>query len=460
MYSTKSKKLNEQQATIFTHSILRKTFEKWRYLATILPIASVVTGIGISPASAGSIDMEFAAGEMTLACINHNATSTSASWQFNINSNDLPAYAMEGGITFWNGGDTDELFTRQDISQFYPGGTRSDFGVVSYSDPNGVAPFTANLSAQFSVLSPEPPFFGSYLVPYVSALCDVPNPNIAFTFDTTGSMLPYLQTVKQAARGILRELDASGANYRVAVTDYKDFPDYPYGAVLPFSSDQSAITSAIDSFDALGGGDLPESAYSALIRTIQGEGIGAWDADADSRSIILLTDAAPHDPESETGYTAKDVIAAARFANVGINNSSAFSSRQTMSLLKDSSEGMTFVEENSDIVSNGTQPLLAKRFYPVRIFTILAGGNREGSEFYEEIAKATRGKVYYTDSADGITKALFDITGKISGGAGGGGGGTAKIPEPSSVTGLLVIVVLIIGMGKVKRKRNSLNMAD
>ncbi|MFQ4144222.1 vWA domain-containing protein [Chlorogloeopsis sp. ULAP02] len=330
---------------------------------------------------------------------------------------------------------------------------------MNYSDPEGIAPFTAQLTAILTAFAPNPPLIRHAAVPLLSTLCDIPNPNLAFVFDTTGSMGSYIGTVQQTAKDILNKLDVSGLNYRVAVTDYKDFggSDYPYRPVLPFSSNQAAITSAINSLSSVsGGGDTPESAYSALIRTIQGEGIGEWEEDAYSRSIILLTDAPPHDPETYTGYTAEDVIAAARFANVGTGNPLALSSTQTMSPFSSASANMFAVEQATDANSNEDTPPLVKRLYPIRIFTILAGGNTWGAEFYEKIAKETLGKVYYTSSANDITKALFDITGTLS----GGGDSTVKVPENSPVIGLLVMGTLIAGMAMFKRKRNSLDVSD
>ncbi len=106
-------------------------------------------------------------------------------------------------------------------------------------------------------------------------------------------MRSSIASVQTAAKDILNQLDTSGADYRIAVADYKDFPEqsgYPYRADLPFSTDKTAITNSINSLsnDIGGGGDTPEAAYSGLIRTINTEGLGSW-RDKAKRSVVILT---------------------------------------------------------------------------------------------------------------------------------------------------------------------------
>jgi len=145
-----------------------------------------------------------------------------------------------------------------------------------------------------------------------------PGIDLIFTIDTTGSMWDDIAYVKTAATEIVNNIDSKICNYRIAVVDYRDFPvspyggsdDYPYNVRLPFSNDKSSIISAIQGLSLGWGADWQESVYSALIRSINTEGLGAW-RDNVKKTIILMGDAPPHDPEPFTGYTLSDVIAAA-----------------------------------------------------------------------------------------------------------------------------------------------------
>jgi len=107
------------------------------------------------------------------------------------------------------------------------------------------------------------------------------------------------------------------------VADYKDFNDsvgvggvagdYPYRAVLPFTQDPARIVTAINSVQTPSGsgGDVPESVYFALRRTIDGNDLGNWRNGSVNRIILLIGDAPPRDPEPVTGLTLSQVVAAA-----------------------------------------------------------------------------------------------------------------------------------------------------
>jgi von Willebrand factor type A domain len=152
---------------------------------------------------------------------------------------------------------------------------------------------------------------------YLKCIKHPPNTpiDLAFVFDTTGSMGGYLNGMKNNFKNIAKDLFERVPGTRIAVVDYKDFPiypyggdgDYPYRADLPFSSDIASIDSAINNLTTGGGGDIPESLWSGLTGTIKTENLGGW-RNGVKKSIIYLTDAPAHDPEPFTGYTTRDVI--------------------------------------------------------------------------------------------------------------------------------------------------------
>jgi hypothetical protein len=151
--------------------------------------------------------------------------------------------------------------------------------------------------------------------------------DLIFTIDVTGSMWDDIDAVKASAANIVDEVEAKISDWRVAVVSYQDFPVHPYGcepddmwpgypgdwpylAVLPFSTDKTAIISAINSLEALCGWDWQESVYSALVRSINTEDLGSW-RDNVKKVIVPMGDAPPHDPEPFTGYVLGDVVSAA-----------------------------------------------------------------------------------------------------------------------------------------------------
>ncbi len=279
----------------------------------------------------------------------------------------------------------------------------------------------------------------------------VPRPqcDISFLFDTTGSMGSYIGAAQTAAQNILNQLDNSGADYRIAVADYKDFPvapygdpsDYPYRADLPFSTDKTAITNTINSLSSNigGGGDIPESAYTALIDTINTQGLGAWRKGV-KKAVIVMSDAPPLAPEPFTGYTSQSVIDAANAVDPAIIYSivpggdpsavSYFSKLTTATggKLYTTSSSTDIVNAFSDIISQVTTPLPSDNAPP-------SDDDESNSD-----NKDNTDKVRTSSLGDGVT-AFFGIETPQS------------VPEPSPVMGLLMFSFSGIYLFLLKRKK-------
>lgn len=144
--------------------------------------------------------------------------------------------------------------------------------------------------------------------------------DLIFCIDTTGSMGDDIDAVKAQAVDIVNQIAEDFPNFRVAVVDYRDHPvspygepgtDYAYNDVLAFSTDKSAIVSAINSLSLGNGRDTEESVYSGIMHCIDASTLGGWREDPVTRKIIVMGDAPPHDPEPFTGYTLASVEAAA-----------------------------------------------------------------------------------------------------------------------------------------------------
>ena len=142
-----------------------------------------------------------------------------------------------------------------------------------------------------------------------------------FLIDTTGSMGSHINSVKANAKNLIESQLLNGArNSRVAVVDYRDFPertgdsrDYAYDVKCKFTSDAATAIAAINSLTLGYGGDGPETVYSGIHACIVGKGakIGGWQENS-VKTIMVMGDAEPLDPEPITGYTKSDVV---RWAN-------------------------------------------------------------------------------------------------------------------------------------------------
>ncbi|MHC4497521.1 MAG: right-handed parallel beta-helix repeat-containing protein [Planctomycetota bacterium] len=173
-------------------------------------------------------------------------------------------------------------------------------------------PRPSRLSITYSDIQPDP---DPNLIQPPRAL------DVVFCIDTTGSMWDDIDAVKAAALEIIARIAAENSDFRIAVVDYRDIPEDPYGVPgtdYPFNDDSgfetdvAAIQAGIDALTLGGGADWRESVYSGLMHVIDGNSLGGWRNEPDvARAIILVGDAPPHEPEPTTDYTLADVITAA-----------------------------------------------------------------------------------------------------------------------------------------------------
>jgi hypothetical protein len=216
--------------------------------------------------------------------------------------------------------------------------------------------------------------------------------DLVFCIDTTGSMADDINAVKAAANQITNAVVVKIPDSRIAVVGYKDFnqppyggdTDYPYRTVLGFTTNTSEVVTALNSLTASGGGDTPESVYTALMHSIDHNslaatlagtlyggdpnsmGPGVWRHGNVMRVIILMGDAPPHDPEPFTNYTLEDIVAAAGGAE------------------------------------------------PKRIVPLLIGEDAEAADYFTSLASGTGGTVLQAAGAEQVVEALMDAIDLIS----------------------------------------------
>lgn len=210
--------------------------------------------------------------------------------------------------------------------------------------------------------------------------------DLCFVVDTTGSMGDDIEDAKENMASILEHLASKTENYRVALIDYRDYPertgsseDYPYKIQLRFTNDNGAITNAIGKLDLGSGGDSKETVYSALISAVKLD----WRSDA-KKVIIILGDAAPLDPEPVTDLTYDKVILALFNADINID-----------------------YENSDERVTNGLDASL------INVFSIGADAASDAEDFFENISASTGGRYASVDDASEVGDAIIDSIDQI-----------------------------------------------
>jgi len=126
--------------------------------------------------------------------------------------------------------------------------------------------------------------------------------DIAFSFDTTGSMYPCLEEVRRKLEEITTRLLKDIPNIRIAFIAHGDFCDQRESYVIKaqdFSKDPKELIKFVKTVGKTGGGDAPEC-YELVLREAQSL---SWDPNC-SKALIVIGDEIPH-PAS---YTDQDIF--------------------------------------------------------------------------------------------------------------------------------------------------------
>lgn len=296
--------------------------------------------------------------------------------------------------------------------------------------------------------------------------------DLIFVIDTTFSMEDDIDEAKASATQIVQSISSTALDYRVAIVDYRDFPedpfgkagDYPFHDVLPFSCSASRIIEGINSLELGNGGDLPESVYSGVMHAIDSESLGKWRGSTIEKHIILMGDAGPHDPEPNTGYTASSVAAAAEAGGIGTDGEGEVSQIANFDLSHDgyitavdalrvinhlnNSTGVQALAETAteldvsgdgfvsaidalllinELNANEVSRLASAAFLrsnalsgegssdSIKIHTLVIGDDEDAVSSFSGLAAATGGSSFQANAADDFVDALLEAIGAVVG---------------------------------------------
>lgn len=128
---------------------------------------------------------------------------------------------------------------------------------------------------------------------YASGKKSLPNADIAFIVDATGSMGDEIAFLKSDLKDIINKVCAlkTTVQIRTAALFYRDEGDEYVTREKDFTHDFNVISDFIGAQDAGGGGDYPEAVHTALEDGLQKL---SWDENAHSRIAFLILDAPAH----------------------------------------------------------------------------------------------------------------------------------------------------------------------
>ena len=126
-----------------------------------------------------------------------------------------------------------------------------------------------------------------------SKASELPQLDLVFTMDCTGSMGSYIQAAKRNIEAIVAKLvQSEGYDLRFALIAYRDHPPQDNSYVtkkFEFTSDVQQMKSDLAKLSAQGGGDGPEAVAAGLKQTLDSN----WRPNA-TKVCVLIADAPPH----------------------------------------------------------------------------------------------------------------------------------------------------------------------
>jgi len=202
-----------------------------------------------------------------------------------------------------------------------------------------------------------PAYADSFDVSWLQFVAGATGADLAFVFDTTGSMFGAIDDAKAQASDLAQTWLQSFPNARVALVEYRDQGDVFVSRVAIDLTDNVAdFQAALDGLVADGGGDYPEAMLSGLMTTLDGL---SW-RDGATKTAVIIADAPGRDPEPITGYTSQQV------------------SQHALEI------------------------------DPVAVYAVNLGGSDVG-DFIEPISTATAGQVFVLEPGQTLSDALFAV---------------------------------------------------
>jgi len=116
--------------------------------------------------------------------------------------------------------------------------------------------------------------------------------DVTFVVDSTGSMKPVVNWIQRDVRRMLWGFALLSREPRIGVTFYRDHGDAYVTKIHPMTGNGAALSRAIRTATAAGGGDVPEAVLDALSAAVLKQ---RWSrSDKALKVIVLVGDAPPH----------------------------------------------------------------------------------------------------------------------------------------------------------------------
>ena len=191
-------------------------------------------------------------------------------------------------------------FHDEDDNEAMPAFVREGIDENENSDDEAMscnATASVNDASVVPILSPAASTSDNVLHQPTTTVPDGPKPiEIAFCFDTTGSMSTCIEAVKENVKTIIQRLFMDIPFLKIAVLAHGDYCDsdvfYLY-KLVNFTNDVNALCTFVNDVEGTGGGDWEECYELMLLKSREEL---CWSAHT-QKSLVMIGDAIPHLPD-------------------------------------------------------------------------------------------------------------------------------------------------------------------
>ncbi|MCP5206530.1 MAG: VWA domain-containing protein [Hahellaceae bacterium] len=251
---------------------------------------------------------------------------------------------------------------------------------------------------------------------------EIPNIEVVFVLDTTGSMSGMIEAAKEKIWSIASTMATAdpAPNIKIGLVAYRDRGDAYVTLTTDLTDDLDSVYAKLMQLQAQGGGDTPESVNQALHEAVQDI---SWSSQQNSYQVIFLVgDAPPHmDYQNDVRY--QDSIAQAKSKGILVNTiqcGNDASTKQNWQSMASLGGGDYFtVAQNGGAIAVTTPydskiAMIAKKIEDTRIFygteekrASLKNKERLSDELYEKASpSALARRAEFNSSASGAKNLL------------------------------------------------------
>jgi hypothetical protein len=215
--------------------------------------------------------------------------------------------------------------------------------------------------------------------------------DIQIAIDTTGSMGGAIGQAKASATQIVNDVKAAAPDAQFSIVEFKDAGDSPeYRVAQGFTSDATAVSAAVDTLFASGGGDFPE-AFNLTFHNSY-----AFDLSPDPgwrtgsrKFVIVIGDAPPHGAATNGFPSCGDTSSDPHGLNTSTELAGMASAQRTLLMISAGNSILTCYQSLAAAAYTGGDAVDLGSDLSAKILELITGATAQVNDVHLEVTSAS-----------------------------------------------------------------------